>query len=960
MLRKKCSTVLHGSKDPIVEVGKPRFEISRIRKLLRNFRLARLDESQVFEQLRIHTDTHKMERTNADIHKFDWLLALFFLLGCYSTSIKGETVSTTAQSSNSSTTFINPWRRNLITNYSLLCPFYAECSRPSMLPPDLLFTCCDHCSCNEFCHVTENCCPDIIEEYTIHWEIIRDFDSKYECTVPRLKQTNDIGLYDSPYMMISKCSDRYDDSDIRKKCENPYANDVISDGYLAGPVESSVANALFRNKYCALCNFIADNITAMWDPWILCEDSYNGEITPKNVLDFIMSNDYCNIIFRPSANSDMDHEICDDKLEILAVCNISGSWEAYDPYVDAACHAFTSYFRVEYLIYRNAFCYICNIDGSFLGEYWCAEEVPFADEVWKSGSFSALLDFNQGHHSTPTNDLPHDICGDKFVFDTHKEECRELHCSPPRVFTATGCDLIYRQVAGTNIEVYVKMPISVPTSTINPFVSRLLAERVEALVGELNLDKICTMTIYAGVESENDRVAIEDIKHERRYEYILVHIFAALQEIHDLDALLTDIVTFQYEHMSSMMEGYFSDTYLDSIVPDSEEMDVLHYVNNTMGPWGPEPECIKRPIKVTLQSNCIQVRLNKEEIRYNDIQGACTNSKLGEWCFPSKKYTVLENGSIAMCLEDYLSTKEVETRKDNTENWVSLICTSVSVLCLVITLVTYCIFKDLRTIPGKINMALVISMIFAQLFFQFGLNGSTNEIICAVLGVCIHFLWLLTMFWMSACCIHMLRMFVSIKKQLSVPTSHLRILLTYSAYCITMSALFVLTNITYSLLSSGKQVWGYGGPVCYISTSKMIGFTFALPVGFVVISNIVMFFVVIWSIHGMPEVQKNAKNERNNLVIYIKLSTVTGAAWIFGFVYQWTGSTALVYIFIVLNCCQGIFIMLSFICNRRVMKLYSKLFQRRHVDDQSTTRDTSMTFTNLSGSAPHHVMMEKL
>lgn len=50
------------------------------------------------------------------------------------------------------------------------------------------------------------------------------------------------------------------------------------------------------------------------------------------------------------------------------------------------------------------------------------------------------------------------------------------------------------------------------------------------------------------------------------------------------------------------------------------------------------------------------------------------------------------------------------------------------------------------------------------------------------------------------------------------------------------------------------------------------------------------------------------------LIIYIKITCITGITWIFGFVYQWTLIDLLSYIFIFLNASQGLFIFLSFGC----------------------------------------------
>ena len=102
----------------------------------------------------------------------------------------------------------------------------------------------------------------------------------------------------------------------------------------------------------------------------------------------------------------------------------------------------------------------------------------------------------------------------------------------------------------------------------------------------------------------------------------------------------------------------------------------------------------------------------------------------------------------------------------------------------------------------------------------------------------------------------------------------------------------------------------------------MIEVTFGIPATIVVLANLSMFVAIIIKIKRAPSVSKNVKHERNNFVVFAKLSTITGATWLFGFVYMWTGVTVFSYIFIILNGSQGLFIMVLFICNARTFAMF--------------------------------------
>ena len=57
-----------------------------------------------------------------------------------------------------------------------------------------------------------------------------------------------------------------------------------------------------------------------------------------------------------------------------------------------------------------------------------------------------------------------------------------------------------------------------------------------------------------------------------------------------------------------------------------------------------------------------------------------------------------------------------------------------------------------------------------------------------------------------------------------------------------------------------------------------------------------------------------------------QLSISVGLTWISGFIIPYTGVPELGYLFIILNSLQGPVIFVSFVCSRRVMKLWSVKF----------------------------------
>ena len=296
----------------------------------------------------------------------------------------------------------------------------------------------------------------------------------------------------------------------------------------------------------------------------------------------------------------------------------------------------------------------------------------------------------------------------------------------------------------------------------------------------------------------------------------------------------------------------------------------------------------------------------------------------------SNDFMRINNTHISMCVDDYqrfLPIDIISTKKPTSNQYivglVSLTCTVCSMLCLLITILVYMSFPSLRTQPGINNLSLSVSLSFAFAFVLSGLSPSLQDsgVLCVIIGLAGHFFWLNSTFWMNICCFHMFRSFGNLQN--SVP-KHLT--QKYMAYTLIMSFVFIITNIIYSeIISNGLDI-GYGksDDFCYIVHEEMILYTMTTPTDLVLVSNLVMFIIVICRIWRTPNVSSSTMKNRKNFSIYVKLSTFTGIAWFTYIPVMFTNNFVVQIIFNTLVSLQGVFIMLAFVCNRRVMLLLEK------------------------------------
>jgi len=285
----------------------------------------------------------------------------------------------------------------------------------------------------------------------------------------------------------------------------------------------------------------------------------------------------------------------------------------------------------------------------------------------------------------------------------------------------------------------------------------------------------------------------------------------------------------------------------------------------------------------------------------------------------TEEFYYLSKESIAVCkmpFEAYIQTIS-KPNKLSPETILSVVCIGLSLLCLCLSVSTYMMLPKLRqNIPGKNTMSLICSLLVAQTLYLVGnLSGlGPNDWSCKILGLFIHYTWLWSMFWMNICTFHMFR--VLTRTKLMGDSARWKRFLLYHVYALVLPLVFVAINIGAS--QDRHESIGYGSIACYIDTQDMIIFTFALPVGLIVVMNLLFFVVVIVKISRSPSVQKNVQNERNDFKIFVKLSTITGITWVFGLIYMFTDVVAFSYLFIVLNASQGAFLFFAFVANRRV------------------------------------------
>ena len=141
---------------------------------------------------------------------------------------------------------------------------------------------------------------------------------------------------------------------------------------------------------------------------------------------------------------------------------------------------------------------------------------------------------------------------------------------------------------------------------------------------------------------------------------------------------------------------------------------------------------------------------------------------------------------------------------------------------------------------------------------------------------------------------------------------------------------YIRANVLYSFLVTKGNDFGYGTKLCYVSSTVGLLATFVAPAAIVVLANGCFLLITIRRVSKVPKITRAQMAERNNIPIFLKMSTLTGVCWLFGFLRILSSSNVFEVLFILANASQGLLLMASFVCNKRVLAYYRGLV---HIED---------------------------
>lgn len=257
---------------------------------------------------------------------------------------------------------------------------------------------------------------------------------------------------------------------------------------------------------------------------------------------------------------------------------------------------------------------------------------------------------------------------------------------------------------------------------------------------------------------------------------------------------------------------------------------------------------------------------------------------------------------------------------------ITVVGLGLSTICLFFHLVAFAMAPELQNLSGKNLASMSIALLggylsFISAMFMKNQSGSSG---CFILAVFMYFFFLSAFFWMfvvSWDIFHTLRL-ATTQLRLSIGKQWKK----FGFYCaiawgvpILLVAIAVIADLTAGESMGFNPAFGQSD-LCWFSNKQGLLAFFAIPIGLLLISNIVFFVLSAGMVYDTTSGTNKATSCGPNLNfhLYLKLAIIMGLTWIIGLVAGFLNVTEVWYVFIALNTLQGVFIFVAFSCNRKV------------------------------------------
>ncbi|XP_047442257.1 adhesion G protein-coupled receptor L2 isoform X26 [Mugil cephalus] len=271
----------------------------------------------------------------------------------------------------------------------------------------------------------------------------------------------------------------------------------------------------------------------------------------------------------------------------------------------------------------------------------------------------------------------------------------------------------------------------------------------------------------------------------------------------------------------------------------------------------------------------------------------------------------------------------------------------VSLVCLTISIFTFCFFRGLQSDRNTIHKNLCINLFIAELIFLIGIDMTEPRIGCAIIAGILHFFFLASFSWM---CLEGVQLYLMLVEVFESEYSRKKYYYV-SGYLFPAIVVGVSAAIDYRSYGTKKA--------CWLSVDNHFIWSFIGPVTFIIMLNLIFLVITMYKMvkHSttlkpdssrleninnyrvcdgyyntdLPGYEDNKRFIKSWVMGAFALLFLLGLTWSFGLFFISEASIVMAYLFTIFNTFQGMFIFI-FHCllQKKVRKEYSKCFRHTY------------------------------
>ncbi|XP_068955424.1 cadherin EGF LAG seven-pass G-type receptor 1 [Petaurus breviceps papuanus] len=259
---------------------------------------------------------------------------------------------------------------------------------------------------------------------------------------------------------------------------------------------------------------------------------------------------------------------------------------------------------------------------------------------------------------------------------------------------------------------------------------------------------------------------------------------------------------------------------------------------------------------------------------------------------------------------------------------------SISLAALLMAFLLLLLLRTLRANLHSIHRNLIAALFSSQLVFVIGIDQTENPFTCTVIAILLHYFYMSTFAWLFVEGLHIYRMLTELR---NIDSGHMRFY-----YVLGWGIPAIVTG-----LAVGLDPQGYGNPdFCWLSVHDTLIWSFAGPIGIVVILNTIIFVLSA----RVACRRKHRAYDRSGVISGLRtaflLLLLISATWLLGLMAVNSDVMTFQYLFAIFSCLQGLAIFFFHcVVNKEVQKQLkvTLMGKKAHPDDSTATRATLLT-----------------